>query len=47
MQSGDFEWAEDLEILLLRNNLLTKLKKETFKGASKFSAKFFPAVYNH
>ncbi|XP_076666473.1 uncharacterized protein LOC143368024 isoform X6 [Andrena cerasifolii] len=33
IQSGDFEWAEDLEILLLRNNILTKLKRETFKGA--------------
>lgn len=33
VESGDFEWAEDLEILLLRNNILTKLKAETFKGA--------------
>lgn len=33
VESGDFEWAEDLEILLLRNNVLTKLKAETFKGA--------------
>ncbi|KZC08570.1 Chaoptin [Dufourea novaeangliae] len=35
VQPGDFEWAEDLQILLLRNNVLTKLSKETFKGASK------------
>lgn len=33
VEPGDFEWAEDLEILLLRNNILTKLKAETFKGA--------------
>lgn len=33
VEPGDFEWAEDLEILLLRNNVLTKLKAETFKGA--------------
>lgn len=33
VEPGDFEWAEDLEILLLRNNVLTKLKTETFKGA--------------
>ncbi|XP_020280472.1 chaoptin [Pseudomyrmex gracilis] len=35
VEPGDFEWAEDLEILLLRNNILTKLKAETFKGAGK------------
>ncbi|XP_043260675.1 chaoptin [Colletes gigas] len=35
VQPGDFEWAEDLEILLLRNNVLTKLSGETFKGASR------------
>lgn len=33
VEPGDFEWAENLEILLLRNNILTKLKAETFKGA--------------
>lgn len=29
---GDFEWAENLEILLLRNNILTHLKPDTFRG---------------
>ncbi|KAK0079520.1 hypothetical protein PV325_001105 [Microctonus aethiopoides] len=32
---GDFEWAESLEILVLRNNALTKLDFATFKGANK------------
>lgn len=29
---GDFDWAENLEILLLRNNILTQLKDNTFRG---------------
>jgi len=37
VEPGDFEWAEDLEILLLRNNILTKLKAEAFKGAGALS----------
>lgn len=37
VEPGDFEWADDLEILLLRNNILTKLKAETFKGAGALS----------
>nr|XP_034180450.1 chaoptin-like [Osmia lignaria]XP_034180451.1 chaoptin-like [Osmia lignaria] len=45
IQPGDFEWAEDLEILLLRNNILTKLKGETFKGASKL--KELSLSFNH
>ncbi|XP_001121376.4 chaoptin isoform X1 [Apis mellifera] len=45
IQSGDFEWAEDLEILLLRNNILTKLKDETFKGAKKL--KELSLSFNH
>ncbi|XP_066588883.1 chaoptin-like isoform X2 [Prorops nasuta] len=42
---GDFEWANDLEILLLRNNILTKLKSETFKGAGKL--KELSLSFNH
>ncbi|XP_076280949.1 uncharacterized protein LOC143209346 isoform X1 [Lasioglossum baleicum] len=45
VQPGDFEWAEDLEILLLRNNVLTKLSKETFKGAS--NLKELSLSFNH
>nr|XP_033330545.1 chaoptin-like isoform X1 [Megalopta genalis] len=45
VQPGDFEWAEDLEILLLRNNILTKLSKETFKGAGKL--KELSLSFNH
>lgn len=33
---GDFEWAESLEILLLRNNFLTQLKPFAFKGLLSF-----------
>lgn len=29
---GDFDWAQNLEILLLRNNILTHLKPNTFRG---------------
>lgn len=36
VDSGDFAWAEDLEILLLRNNYLTKLRADTFKGSSEY-----------
>lgn len=32
VEPGDFDWAESLEILLLRNNVLTQLKANTFKG---------------
>ena len=32
VESGDFDWAESLEILLLRNNILTQLKAHTFRG---------------
>ncbi|XP_053995102.1 chaoptin-like isoform X1 [Hylaeus volcanicus] len=45
VQSGDFEWAEDLEILLLRNNVLTKLNGETFKGAGRL--KELSLSFNH
>ena len=32
VEPGDFDWAENLEILLLRNNILTQLKSHTFRG---------------
>lgn len=45
VELGDFEWAEDLEILLLRNNILTKLKAKTFKGAGASSIILVAKVY--
>ncbi|XP_014613573.1 PREDICTED: chaoptin [Polistes canadensis] len=45
VEPGDFDWAEDLEILLLRNNFLTKLKAESFKGAGKL--KELSLSFNH
>ncbi|XP_014213933.1 chaoptin-like isoform X2 [Copidosoma floridanum] len=42
---GDFEWAENLEILLLRNNFLTQLKPNTFGGTKKL--KELSLSFNH
>lgn len=32
IEPGDFDWADNLEILLLRNNILTHLRRQTFRG---------------
>ncbi|XP_058791389.1 chaoptin-like [Phymastichus coffea] len=37
VQPEDFDWAENLEILLLRNNVLTQLMPYTFRGAKKLT----------
>ncbi|KAJ8681551.1 hypothetical protein QAD02_017343 [Eretmocerus hayati] len=42
---GDLDWASSLEILLLRNNILTHLKPHTFRGADKL--KELSLSFNH
>lgn len=42
---GDFEWAKSLEVLLLRNNVIAKLKAGTFKGARRL--KELSLSFNH
>lgn len=39
VEPEDFDWADNLEILLLRNNVLTQLKAYTFRG--EFILRFF------
>ncbi|XP_001604537.3 chaoptin isoform X2 [Nasonia vitripennis] len=45
VEPGDFDWALNLEILLLRNNILTHLRRQTFRGASKL--KELSLSFNH